>query len=313
MEMEMKDCFFTPCVAIVIRWFQAGCGYSDSKYGGEPKLFDEADFEARFARPLRTFLSSAGSEVKCIVVVSNGDTRFGLGELVNTEGETTTSIAIRRTFPREVESGFLSIVIDDEWGNNAGSAHALNTGWRLATDQDERIDHILSWNPELQMTGSILARMLTHLERHYLDFVGVYRKRYWLLYQWRLAQNTACLYPVKVLRRVNGFSAGNCDGNDRATIAVPGIGSVTRAGMDDFDLALRLWLSIGRPPRWGMVGRADPFLWDVDFTPGTARAIMLQQKIARQPSIIEAWVNRHFPDQSFSSVMDAFFASGYSD
>lgn len=308
------DCFFRPRVAVVIRWFQPGCGFPDPENDGALKPFDEVDFQVRLVRPLRIFLSSLGEEVRRIVIISNSDPRFGLGESsVNAEGETATMAAIKRTFPREIESGFIRIQADDEWGNNAGSAHALNLGWRSAVDQDGGTDHILSWNPELQMTGGILARMLTHLERYHLDFVGAYRKRYWYLYQWQMAQNTACLYPVHVLESVGGFSPENCDGNDRRTITVPGIGQVTRASMDDFDLALRLWRAAERPPRWGMVGRADPILWDVDFIPGTERAIMLQKKIARQPSIIEAWVRRHFPDQDYSSVMDAFFANGHSD
>lgn len=304
--------FFAPQIAVVIRWFQAGCGFPDPKQNGAPKLFDEEDFETRLVRPLRTFVSSRDASVKQIIIVSNGDSRFGLGEHIDDAGETATMMALRRTFPDEIRDGLIHILVDREWGNNAGSAHALNLGWRSAVDQEE-ISYILSWNPEMAMTGGILARMLSHLEQHNLDFVGVYRKRYWLLYQWRLAQNTACLWSVETLQSINGFSPENCDGNDRRTITVPGFGVVTRAGMDDFDLALRCWLTQGRPLRWGMVCRADPVLWDVDFVPDDPRSTMLQAKIARQPSIIEAWVEHHFPGERFSEVMDTFFAEGHSE
>lgn len=306
-------CFFRPQVAVVMRWFQPGCGFPDPENDGTLKPFDEVDFQVRLVQPLRTFLSSMGDEVRHIVIVSNSDPRFGLGELVGADGKTATIRAIQRIFSREIENGLITIQADDEWGNNAGSAHALNLGWRLAVAQDRCVDHILSWNPELQMTGSILARMFAHLERHHLDFVGAYRKRYWYLYQWRMAQNTACLWPVEVLEKGGGFSAENCDGNDRATILIPGIGLVTRAGMEDFDFALRLWLASGHPPRWGMVGRADPFLWDVDYTPGTVRARMQQQKVARQPTVLMARAEQHFPDIPYSDLMDAFFANHHQD
>ena len=111
------DCFFRPRVAVVIRWFQPGCGFPDPENYGPLKHFDEVDFQARLVRPLRIFLSSLGEEVRRIVIISNSDPRFGLGESsVNAEGETATMAAIKRTFPREIESGFIRIQADNEWG-----------------------------------------------------------------------------------------------------------------------------------------------------------------------------------------------------
>lgn len=308
----MKTSFYAPTVSVVCRWFQAGCECPDPKQNGVIKEFNWNDFEARLAQPLAHFMRTAGSDVKSVTIVSHGDHRFGSGEAIGADGQTATTRAIRQSFSNEIASGFLRTVIDTEWGNNAGSAHALNIGWELATKID-RTSHVLSWNPELQMTGWILARMLAHMERHALDFVGAYRQGYWRLYQWQLAQNTACLYPIETLCNLNGFSDENCDGNDRATIEVPGIGKVTLAGMDDFDLALRFAKAFDQIPRWGMVGRADPFLWDINFAPNSDRAKLLQAKIARQPIVMEKWVERHFPGVPYHDFMDSFFAHRHED
>lgn len=302
--------FYDPSVSIVCRWFQAGTGLTDK--GGAVKPLNMQDFEIRLAAPLRRFMRAMGSEVKSIVIVSNADGRFGLGEGIDEYGKTPTVHAVHHAFREEVEHGFIRTTIDPLWGNNAGSAHALNCGWELAAKEDGAT-HILSWNPELQMTEGLLARMLAHMERHALDFVGAYRQGYWRLYQWQLAQNTACLYPVEMLRKLSGFSAENCDGLDRQSIEAPGIGKVTLAGMDDFDLALRFAKAFDRIPRWGMVGRADPFLWDINFTPDSDRAKMLQAKIARQPIVMEKWVARHFPSVPYHEFMDSFFAHRHED
>ncbi len=306
----MKTAFFSPTVSIVCRWFQIGADLFCKD--GYLKAFNATDFETRLAAPLRRFMRAMGSEVKSIVIVSNGDNRFGLGERVDPHGLTPTVYAIRNAFREEVAQGFIRTVVDPLWGNNAGSAHALNVGWELAAKED-RATHILSWNPELQMTGGLLARMLAHMERHALDFVGAYRQGYWRLYQWQLAQNTACLYPTEVLQNLNGFSHENCDGNNGATIEVPGIGKVALAGMDDFDLALRFATLFDRIPRWGMVGRTDPFLWDINFGPDSDRAKLLQAKIARQPIVMEKWVERHFPGIAYHDFMDNFFAHRHED
>lgn len=306
----MRTAFFSPAVSIVCRWFQIGAGLPGED--GIIKPFNPQDFETRLAAPLRRFMRAMGSEVKSIVVVSNADDRFGLGEGLGEHDQTPTVHAIRQAFREEVAHGFIKTVVDPIWGNNAGSAHALNIGWELAAKEDSAT-HILSWNPELQMTEGLLARMIAHMERHALDFVGAYRQGYWRLYQWQLAQNTACLYPVPVLQKLGGFSHENCDGNDGATIEVPGIGKVSLAGMDDFDLALRFAKTFDRIPRWGMVGRADPFLWDINFAPDSDRAKLLQAKIARQPIVMEKWVARHFPGVAYHDFMDSFFAHRHED
>lgn len=307
----MQVSFYKPTVAVICRWFQIGAGFPQKD--GQVKQFDMKDFEIRLAAPLHRFMKSMGSEVKNIVVVSNADTRFGLGEATGVNGYTPTERALCNTFPNEIANGFLHVIVDHEWGNNAGSAHALNTGWKFATEISNATSNILSWNPELEMTEGILARMFAHLERHGLDFVGAYRQGYWRLYQWAIAQNTACLYPVEVLRRGNGFSPENCDGNSGTTIEVPGIGKAILAGMDDFDFALRLSKVLGHMPRWGMVGRADPFLWDINFVPNSERAKLLQTKIARQPIVMEKYVAHHYPGISYNSLLDEFFANRHED
>lgn len=300
----MQVSFYKPTVAVICRWFQIGAGVT--------KSFNQEDFEKRLAAPLRRFMRSIGSEVKHIIIVSNADLRFGLGEATNEFGCTPTEYALYATFPNEIANKFLRVVADHEWGNNAGSAHALNTGWQFAVETSN-VSHILSWNPELEMTSGILARMFAHLERHGLDFVGAYRQGYWRLYQWALAQNTVCLYPVEVLRRADGFSPKNCDGNSGTTIEVPAIGKAILAGMDDFDFALRLSKVLGHMPRWGMVGRADPFLWDVNFVPNSERAKLLQTKIIRQPIVMEKLAVLHYPDVPYNNLLDEFFAHRHED
>lgn len=305
----MKFGFYEPRVAVVIRWFQSQVGLPQAD--GSIKPFDMEDFKERLVNPLHRFMQSMGREVKRIIIVSNSDQRFGLGEATDNEGHTSTFRALCHAFPREMAHDFIRVVIDPLWGNNAGTAHALNTGW-ATVQEDPEITHLLSWNPELQMTGGILARMFSHLERHGLDLTGAYRQGYWRLYQWQLPQNTACLYSMELLESLKGFSV-ECDGNDRSVIQIPSLGKVSRAGMEDYDLSLRYALQYGRFPRWGMVGRADPFFWDINFVPGSERAEMLRAKIARQPAVLEYRAQERFPNTPYPELMDTFFAHRHED
>jgi hypothetical protein len=289
--------------SIVLRVFDSGAGIR--------KDFSVSDFQNRFVSPLEIMMKTTFPEVVGFVVVSNGNPQYGLGEAMDSYGETLTTRAIHEAFPNQCKSGYIRTVVDRNWGNNAGSAHALNCGWRLAV-KENCSTHILSWNPELQMTGHLLTQGFTHLERHNLDFLGFYRQGYWEKPQWAVAQNTACLYCVPFLESVDGF-ADECDGNDGRTIIVPEFGKVPFAGMDDFNLALRFKKQFGRTPRWGMVGRTRPFLWNIDFVPGTEREMMLKIKIARQYAVMQEWVQLYFQEMSFRTVMDDFFAHRHED
>lgn len=290
--------------ATIVRFFDPGAEIR--------KPWNEKDFHDRFVRPVDLFLRSCSSEMQQLVVVSNGDTRFPLGEAVDQEGLTPTMRAIRKTFPIECTLGQITLVLDKEWGNNAGSASALNLGWQTAVAA-KQVNYILSWNPEFVLSGHLVSRGLHHMEQHNLAVTGFYRRRWWERPQWAVNQNTASLWEVSLLQSVDGFSV-DCDGNDASKVVIPGTGELAQlAGMDDFDIMLRVAKRTGKFPRWGMVGRSSPSVWQIDFPPGSERAEMLRIKIARQYSVMQEWAKKHFPDVEFVHLMDSFFSHLHQD
>jgi len=286
-------------VAVVTRSFQAGTGQ-----GG--KIFDREIFENMVARPISRLLKA--DVVRKIIVVINTETGSKLAEIVN-GGISPTAEALRDRFSAETQSGRIKILYCDNWGPNPGSAIALNKGLDYAETLPD-INWILDWSPEIEMDGSRIELGLAHAERYHLSIVGFLRQGWWEKPAWHVPQNTASLWDIRALDKINGF-ARECNGTGRI-VKTAEYGEVPLAGMEDFHAMLRM-MKAGSPLRWGMVGRAEPLIWDTDFPAGSERLINHLKKVARQDHVMQAWADDIFPELTFKKVMDKLFASCYFD
>ncbi len=89
-------------------------------------------------------------------------------------------------------------------------------------------------------------------------------------------------------------------------------GEVPVAGMEDFHAILKM-LRQNDKLRWGMIGRASPLKWDVDFSHGSEREKNHLIKVARQYAVMKEWAGDIFPNLSFENVMDMMFVRGHQD
>lgn len=282
-------------VAVVTRSFQSGAAFYQS-------LFDE-----KVAVPIRKLLRY-DDVVEGLVVVVNGEAGNPLAEVVDVEGESSTTRALKHAFAQEYAQGRLQIILARQWGSNPGSATALNAGVDFAKQQWEA-QWILAWSTEIALNGYRIAEALNAAHRHDLAVVGFLRERWWEKPQWIVAQNTATLWRTGLLSKLNGFDPA-CNGDERM-LEVPDFGKVPLAGMEDFHALLRIMaqtLESGRPFRWGMSGKSAPLRWDTSFTPGSQRARLHAQKVARQYLVMEAWAKQLFPQHSFAQVLEMLFA-----
>ena len=281
--------------SIVIRAWQRGAG--------RPGVaFDQPAFERRLGRPIDLMLRTSDHKLARIVVVVNTDRRFPdfIGETVVHDGLTPTMRELKARFGDAID-----VLADPEWGNNAGSASALNAGWRHAAHCAD-VSHILSWNPEMALTGHHVERMRHHVYEHNLEICGYLRRGYWERPVFHLFQNTAAMYSTSALKEAGGFDT-RCDGNDGTTIDIDGLGRVTLAGMDDQDLLLRLTKARGEVPRIGMVGRRDPAQWQRHFPEEPERQKAFDIKIRRQYAVLRAWTHIHLPQMSLEDYLDLVF------
>lgn len=286
-------------VAVVARSFQAGTGEKG-------KQFDQELFERLVASPISRLLKAAA--VEKIIVVINTEPGSKLAEIVS-NGVSPTMQALKDRFPEEMHSERIKTIYCDNWGPNPGSAIALNIGWSFA-ETLTGINWVLNWSPEIEMDGGRIELGLAHAERYHLSVIGFLRQSWWEKPQWHVAQNTASLWDIKMLRKVNGFDP-KCNGIGR-TIKTAEYGDVPLAGMEDFHAILKM-LKLMPELRWGMVGRAEPLFWDTNFPAGSERLANHLKKIARQDQVMQAWANDVFPELTFKKVMDRFFAACHID
>ncbi len=285
--------------SIVIRVWQKGAGYN-----GKPLT---ETFESRLIDSIGLMLLTSNNDLDRIVVVVNGDDRFPdyLGENIAGDGSTPTVRALRHHFGDRID-----VIVEKNWGNNAGSATALNTGWRYAIRNPE-VDHILSWNPEMALTGHHVAQMRYHMNEHWLEICGYLREGHWKLPVFNLFQNTAAMYRLSILQEVNGFSE-HTNGNDGVTIETEHLGRVTRAGMDDQDfLAHVTAVRGGEVPRIGMIGRSDPAPWQTRFPDEPERQKMFDIKVERQYAVLREWVAMRLPGQTLEQYLGRVFRNMY--
>lgn len=260
-------------VTVISRLFQAGAtaqSYDLVKFAGAVKAF-------------RKILVS--DEVERLIIVTNTEAGNPLAETVDAEGLAPTTLAIQSEF---TDQGDRVVAIQyDHWGKNPGSAMAVTYGCQEAIRRGAKC-HIMPWSSELSVTPAHIARALAFMESRHLDVVGFHREGWFQKLQYKVFQNTGAIYRLETLVK-NEFFSADCDGNAGRTLEVPGFGMVPLAGMDDFHFLLRALQNQGKV-RWGMVCRDKPLPWNVNFEPGSQRALQHLQKVARQEAVMYQYI-----------------------
>lgn len=282
-------------LTVISRLFQAGAtdqSYDMAKFAGAVKAF-------------RKILVS--DEVERLIVVTNTEAGNKLAEVVDAEGLAPTTLAIRSEFANEGDR--VVVVQYDKWGKNPGSAMAVTYGCEEAIRRGTS-GLIMPWSSELCVTPAQIARAIAFMEQRFLDVVGFHRQNWMHKLQYHVFQNTGAIYRLETLVK-NGFFSADCDGNTGRTLEVPNFGTVPLAGMDDFHFLLRALQNQGTV-RWGMVCRDKPLPWNVNFEPGSQRALQHAQKVARQEAVMYQYIADIFgtTDQAEQGqVLDRIFAS----
>lgn len=260
-------------VTVISRLFQAGA---------TAETYDMAKF-AVTVTAFRKILAS--DDVRRLVVVTNTEAGNKLAEVVDANGVAPTTLAVQSEFADEGDR--VVAVQYNQWGKNPGSAMAVTYGCGEAIRQGET-ELIMPWSSELAVTPSQIARAIAFLESRGLDIVGFHRQGWFHKLQYHVFQNTGTIYRLKTLVDNDYFSA-DCDGNSGRTIEASGFGAVPLAGMDDFHFMLRTVKNVGSI-RWGMVCREAPLPWNVNFEPGSQRALQHAQKVARQEAVMYQYI-----------------------
>lgn len=282
-------------VTLISRLFQAGAtsqSYDMAKFAGTAVAF-------------RRILVS--EEVERLIVVTNVQAGNPLAEVVNAEGLAPTTLAIQMEF---ADQGDRVVAIQyDQWGKNPGSAMAVTYGCQEAIRRGTS-GLIMPWSSELEVKPAQIARALAFMESRHLDVVGFHREGWFHRLQYKVPQNTGAIYRLEALTK-NDFFSTECDGNTGRTLEVPGFGTVPLAGMDDFHFLLRALKNQGQV-RWGMVCRDKPLPWNVNFEPGSQRALQHLQKVARQEAVMYQYITDIFEasDQAGQNqVLNRVFAA----
>lgn len=278
-----------PSLYIVIRTFEAKAS---------PATFNEQKFLNDVVIPLKMLLFNKPDYLKRIAIVTRGDDENNNSEyLIN---ETPTSLFfIHKYFENEIRNKIIIPVIHKEWGNNAGSATAVNCGLDALKPESDFSDgdQALIWSTEFSLNWDKINEMRDAMNKLELKLVGYLRKDWETNLPWAFAQNTCAIWDLKLLKDIGYFSA-DCDGSDKKTVSIelPGEkqSNVSLAGMDDFHAYLRASES-NKPLHWGMVGHKTPSEVNVSNKENEAQKAHII-KIARQLAVMEAYAKAIKPN-----------------
>lgn len=271
--------------------------------GKDAGNFDHQKFIKTVADPIRKLITNHLEVIDRIVVTTNGEPGNKLAEVVE-NGKTPTMIALEKNFPDEVIRGIIVPCLCADWGQNPGSATALNVGLEIAVANNAK--WLLNWSPEMEIDGYLINEATVLAEQRCLKVVGALRQSWWDKPQWNLPQNTIALWSVPMLAGIGGFAA-ECNGTGEK-IYTPEYGEVPLAGMEDFHAMLRIMKADPENFRWGMIRRPEALVWDTNFEPGSEREKNHLIKVARQYNVMKSYAGKIFPEVPFNTLMDRFFA-----
>lgn len=280
-------------IRVVIRSFKSGIGY-------EKPFIPEAEFEAYRTQLIESVSSvMTHPSVDRVHVVINSDPASSFSERPFPDGTSPTSRILRKSFPQQS----VVPVFAQTWGMNVGSAAPVNN--IIQACQHEGIEYVLMLSKESEFQQELLDQAIEVASYQHLLALGFLRRRWWRTFQWQVPQNTCCLWNVSKKFDFGGFDP-RCDGKGE-TFEV-GTKTIPIAGMEDYYALLKMLKTHPHDLRWGMIGMRAPFEWDLSAK-NPAEMNLHEMKIFRQQYVMRHYAAELFPDESWDSVMDRFFAS----
>jgi hypothetical protein len=278
-------------ITLITRSFQSGAGK-----GVE---FDDIYFESNVVKPIKNILTF--KNIKQIMIISNGDQRINFSEALLDKNRTPTITAFEIHFANEIRSNRIICHTSTNWGENPGSATALNEGIEIARKET---DWVLLYSTEIKLNENIIADAFCQAKKNKLAVIGFLREYWQQRIQWQVVQNTAAIWNIPSLLKVDLF-AQECNGMGE-TIYLEPYGDISIAGMEDFHAMLRM-LKNDFNFRWGMIGQDNPLPWNVNFEAGSQREFSHNKKVARQEIVMKKYAKQIFPDLTFEQVMEKLY------
>lgn len=279
-------------VGVCIRSFKSGIGYL------KPRI-NQVEFSEYVSLLFRSIEGiRKNSHVGNIYVIVNGDPKSTLAESAYPDGTTPTTRILAREFRG---SKVVIPVVVTAWGANPGSGVPILEAAKRSKAAGR--EYLLVLSKEITLSAELFNRAIHVAREKRLDAVGFYRQYWWQRLQWRVPQNTCCLWHLNELLEFR-FDP-RCDG-DGSTIEIGGQ-AVPIAGMEDFHLLLRIMKAHWTSLRWGMVGGQSPLVWDTSHK-NEAERHWHDIKLLRQESVMWQYLQEIFPEET-ERAMDQFFYS----
>ena len=280
-------------INVVVRLFQAGVGENRN-------IFDLNLYKEKVETPLEKMLSSGKNFIGAMYISINAEAGNTLAEHIGADNKTPTGRAIEESFPKEIKSGKIVIHYCFKWGNNAGSATAINDIINII--EECNCKYLVIWSPEFDLDGEKIKKGIDFAEKNDLSIVGYKRPNPTNLTQYMVPQNTGALYLFSdLIRYTEGFSP-RCNGTGMK-ILIEGLGEVAVAGADHFHTLLT---SMKNNPnfKWGMLEKEVNL--DKDFK--GERLLLQVRRESRQLAVMKIWAKEIYPDKSFKDVMKLVFS-----
>ena len=294
-------------LAFVSRMFDRGAGKNGS--------FDLDPYIAtRFAKrkeQIGSFFDSFKNAEATLFVVTNIDEKSPLCEKTFENGETPTSLSIKKCFPNKVADGKIRFLACGDWGRNTGSTNALNIGFKTAFESGFLTG--VTWSPELHIDENTILEAIEFMKKKNLIALGLVREGWFLRTQHNVYQNTGALVDISFLLTMGGFNP-RCNGTGEKIIihGHEDLGEMEVAGMEDFYFMLESLKRFGKNFNWGMFGNKKALPWDTKFE-DPARELDHAKKIARQYEVMKLWTREIFPDEPFEDVWGRLFQNYHLD
>ena len=243
-------------------------------------------------------------EIGTIVVVTNGDPKSHLAEIVGENGKLPTETALWKAFPGELKTGKLIIHREEDWGGpNPGSPKALNDGIKILWEKEE--SRAMCYSTEVGITGPQISKALNFMKEKNLTLVDFLMNGWWQSVQQQIPRNLCTIWEIKPFLKDGGFPLV-CGGSDEKTILTER-GKVRVAGQEA-SYKMFEYLRDGCL-RWGTVRLTDPPTWTNNFpSSDKVRWKNHLDKLSRQGLVLEEWAGLVFSNSPYETVMDRIFS-----
>lgn len=263
--------------------------------------FNEDFFVDNFGLPLKRIME--GDNFDKVFIVINTDPQSPYSE-IEEDSISPSEFFIKKYFMEELKLNKIEILKLNEWGDNIGSGQALNLGAKTAYKQNFK--YIMNWSSEMKICRFDIIEAIETLIKNNHDVIGFLRAKWWLKYQWSIAQNTANIWNLESLINIGCFDI-MCD-TFSEYIDHNDFGKIPLLGMEDFNTMLKM-MHKNKYFSWGMIKNESPIYWDTDFSQDPKREYQNNRKIYRQEKVINYYIEKEYNTKNYDKILSMFFSN----